>query len=94
MPFKGLDLTAPEVDLHLLDHGPRGTTLERPGHRPLLISWGAAYRLLVVWTLAGKNFVCVEPWTARGNALNTGLGLIQIAPGSSESSFVSIGVVK
>lgn len=93
IPFRGLDLTAPEVDLHLLDHTPKETILERPGRPPLRLSWEDPYHLLVVWTLRGKDFVCVEPWTARGNALNTGEGLIHIAPGERRSSFFAIAAV-
>jgi galactose mutarotase-like enzyme len=31
--------------------------------------------------LAGKDFVCLEPWTAPGNALNTGERLFTLRPG-------------
>jgi galactose mutarotase-like enzyme len=86
VPFNGLDLTGDEVDLHLRDHSGPGTTLERgPGRRPVRLSWSPEYRLLVVWTLKGKDFVCVEPWTAAAGALATGEGLLHIAPGERMS---------
>lgn len=82
VPFTGLDLTAPEVDLHLLDHSEAGTTLHRgQGRRPVKLSWSMEFQRLVVWTLQGKDFVCVEPWTASAGALATGEGLIHVAPG-------------
>jgi galactose mutarotase-like enzyme len=82
VPFTGLDLTAPEVDLHLLDHSKAGTTLHRGlGRRPVKLSWSIEFQRLVVWTLQGKDFVCVEPWTASAGALATGEGLIHVAPG-------------
>lgn len=82
IPFTGLDLTAEELDLHLLDHAEAGTVLQRgPGRRPVHLSWSMEFQRLVVWTLRGKDFVCVEPWTASAGALATGQGLISVAPG-------------
>ena len=37
----------------------------------------------VIWTLAGKEFVCLEPWTGPGDGLNTGRGLLLAAPGET-----------
>jgi len=91
-PFRGFDLSGAEVDLHLLDHSPKGTTVGRPGKPPLRLSWGNAFHVLVVWTLPGKDFVCVEPWTARGNALNTRAGLIPVHPGEERASFFAVEV--
>lgn len=41
------------------------------------------FSILVFWTLKGKEFYCLEPWTAARNALNTGERLISLAPGTS-----------
>jgi galactose mutarotase-like enzyme len=80
-----------EVDLHLLDHGTHGTRLERPGERPVVLDWSADQRVLVVWTLPGKPFVCVEPWSAPGNSLVTG-GAIVVAPGAAHESRLTISL--
>jgi galactose mutarotase-like enzyme len=93
VPFSELNLTGPEVDLHLLDHSLQGTTLERgPGLRPVELAWSPSFTTLVVWTLAGRDFVCVEPWTAPGGALQTGHGLLTVAPGATFSSEFEISV--
>jgi len=82
----GLNLTEEEVDLHLKDHSKPGTTLERgPGLKPIRLSWSPEYRVLVVWTLREKDFVCVEPWTAAKGALATGEGLPHVQPGTRTS---------
>jgi galactose mutarotase-like enzyme len=44
----------------------------------------------VVWTLAGKDFVCLEPWTAGADALNTGEKLLTLAPGEAKTLAVSV----
>lgn len=90
VPFQGLDLTVQEVDLHFIDHKPKETVMTRPGRRTLRITWDDPYKWLVVWTQKGKDFVCVEPWTARANALNTGDGLVHVGPRESRKSFIAI----
>ncbi len=93
LPFSELNLTGSEVDLHLLDHSLQGTTLERgPGLRPVELAWSPSFTTLVVWTLAGRDFVCVEPWTAPGGALQTGHGLLTVAPGATFASEFEISV--
>lgn len=80
VPFTGFDLTEAEVDLHLLDHGSTESSLVA-GDLAVAIRGSADFARWVVWTLRGRDFVCVEPWTCPGNALNTGTGLIVLAPG-------------
>jgi len=83
VPFTGWDFTGAEVDLHLLDHSRASTTLHRgPGRRPVHLSWSLEFRKLIVWTLQGRDFICVEPWTASAGALATSEGLLHIAPGA------------
>jgi len=78
-----LVLGASEIDLHLIDHtGPSiafstdvaRVTIDAPEHA----RW-------VIWSPPGKPFVCVEPWTSPGNALNTGAGLSTLAPGETRT---------
>jgi len=91
MPFRGVDLSGGEVDMHLLDHGQNGTRLVRPGARDVLLRWSADHHVLVLWTLPGRPFVCVEPWSAPANALNQGGGIV-VAPGAAHVSFVELAV--
>jgi galactose mutarotase-like enzyme len=80
-PYR-LDLSAPEVDLHLLDHGGASSALSW-GDRRVVIEGSPEFSRWVIWTLAGKDFVCLEPWTCPGDALNTGASLIRLAPGAT-----------
>lgn len=48
------------------------------------------YSMLVFWTLKGKDFYCLEPWTAGRNALNTGDRLIHLAPDMTLGTIVRL----
>ena len=88
--FAGFDLTADELDLMLRDHSSRETLITRPGKRVIRMTWDAPFSQLVVWTQKGKDFVCVEPWTAAPDALNTGEGLVHIGPRETRKTWFAI----
>jgi galactose mutarotase-like enzyme len=48
------------------------------------------FSTLVFWTLKGKDFYCLEPWTAPRNALNTGMHLLNVPPGGSLETEISL----
>ena len=83
----GIDLAAGEVDLHLLDHNCDESALSWFG-RSVRVRASSDYRRWVIWTLPGKDFVCLEPWTCPGDALNTHEMLIELPPGATWSGFV------
>jgi galactose mutarotase-like enzyme len=56
------------------------------------LSGSPEYGHWVVWTLQGKDFVCVEPWTCPANALNSGEHLLELAPGEVRTLWVEIAV--
>jgi galactose mutarotase-like enzyme len=87
--FTGFDLTAPEVDLHLQDHGgPKASILHRDV--AIALKGSAEFTHWVVWTLRGRDFVCLEPWTCPGDALNTGDRLIVLAAGEVRALLLTI----
>jgi galactose mutarotase-like enzyme len=86
-----LRLDAGEVDLHLLDHDTAGTRLTRPGARDVVLAWSGDQRVLVVWTLPGRPFVCVEPWSAPANALQAG-GATLVPPGGAHESWLRVSL--
>jgi len=85
----GIDLTRAEVDLHLIDHGGTASELRTPAGA-VAVRGSAEYTHWVVWTLAGRDFVCLEPWTCPANALNTGDRLIVLAPNESRALWLEI----
>jgi galactose mutarotase-like enzyme len=78
-----IDLAHGEVDLHLLDHGKTTGVLQLGDGASVRLIGDAAFTHWVVWTLPEKPFVCLEPWTSPGDALNTGERLALLAPGQS-----------
>ncbi len=84
-----IDLAGREVDLFLYDHRPRETALHRPGLPGVRIQFGVDQNVVVVWTLPGRDFVCVEPWRAKPGALASGTAP-RIAPGGVESTTLTL----
>lgn len=73
-----------EVDLHLSGHGGSTASLELPDG-VVTLAGDSAFERWVVWALPGRDFVCLEPWTAPANALVSGEGLRSLEPGASET---------
>lgn len=88
--FRGFDFTKPEVDLHLLDHDSSESALHYADGATLALRASDEFALWVVWSLLDKPFICVEPWTAPGNALNTGDRLLELEPGAAHASFFEL----
>jgi galactose mutarotase-like enzyme len=92
LPATGISLTQKEVDLHLLDHGSVPCTLALPSGG-ITLRGSAEFSHWVVWTLEGKDFVCVEPWTCPGNAQNTGERLMMLGKGETRTLWVEYATV-
>ena len=92
--FSGeFDFSLDEIDAAFRQLSDRSATVTDSSRQMQLeISWDDTYSTLVFWTLKGKDFYCLEPWTAPRNALNTGDDLIQLAPGSSCETLVRMTV--
>ncbi len=93
-PFNGaLDLEREEIDVAFssITRHSAGFT---DNHRRLQLSlnYSDCYSTLVFWTIKGKNYVCLEPWSAPRNALNTGDNLINLEPAASLETIVEIAV--
>ena len=85
-----IDLTAAEVDLHLEDHASSRATLALADGARVEVSGSLELQRWVVWTLAGKEFVCLEPWSGPADGLNTGAGLLEVAAGGTRELWTEI----
>jgi galactose mutarotase-like enzyme len=92
-PFTGFDFTQEELDIHLLDHRSRTCDLLADGSR-IVLRTAEDFSLWVIWTLAGKDFVCMEPWSSPGNAINSGERLLTLPAGERHESWIEVEVEK
>jgi galactose mutarotase-like enzyme len=58
----------------------------------LTIHYSELFSNLVFWTVKGKDYICLEPWSAPRNALNTGEQINYLEPGNTQESFVEMAV--
>lgn len=90
--FSGtFDLSRDEIDVAFRQVNENSASVTDTGRRlKLTLSYSDLYSTLVFWTVKGKDYYCLEPWSAARNALNTGEHLIQLAPGASCEASVSL----
>jgi galactose mutarotase-like enzyme len=93
-PFKGeFDFQQDEIDIAFQQlSGHTAQIIDRSRNLRLTLDYSHAFSTLVFWTLKGKEFYCLEPWTAPRNALNTGDHLLYIDPGESLETVFNLAV--
>jgi galactose mutarotase-like enzyme len=93
-PFDGnFDFTLDEIDWAFPGVSRTSATVSDRGRGlQLTLDYDALFTTLVFWALKGKNFYCLEPWSAPRNALNTGESLLHLTPGNSLELRVSFTV--
>jgi len=84
-----IELGGGEVDLQILDHSGPTVGLERPGRGARSLALDPTQAIVTVWTLPGRDFVCVEPWTRPSDAVNRGEAL-WVAPQQSHEAVFEI----
>ena len=91
-PFSGsFDLEQDEIDVAFPQLRSRSASFTDTGNQiQVTLSYSDIYSTLVFWTLKGKDFHCLEPWSAPRNALNTGEQLTQLPPGESVEALFSL----
>jgi galactose mutarotase-like enzyme len=80
---------APETGAAFMGvHGP--TVLHNDSERKqLTMEFDESFHTHVLWSQAGKHFLCVEPVNGSANGLNTGIYLT-LQPGESKTAFVRL----
>lgn len=58
----------------------------------LTLTFSPEFSAVVFWTVKGKPFYCLEPWTAPRNAMNTGNHLLYLDPGTSTELSIQVTV--
>ncbi|MBR8835164.1 MAG: aldose epimerase [Stigonema ocellatum SAG 48.90 = DSM 106950] len=83
-PFNGnFDFNQDEIDVTFKQLNATSATVTDNSRRlKLTLDYDETFSTLVFWTVKGKEFYCLEPWSAGRNALNTGENLTVLQPGS------------
>lgn len=91
-PYSGsLDFTQEEIDIAFGSPSRQEASVTDSQRQiKITLSWDSAYTTLVFWTVKGKDYYCIEPWTAPRNALNTKEHLIYVDPGATLETQVKI----
>ncbi|HEY9749522.1 MAG TPA: aldose epimerase [Allocoleopsis sp.] len=85
------DFERDEIDVAFRELSRRSATAsDRSQGVQITLTHEPPYSTVVFWTVKGKEFYCLEPWTAGRNALNTGDRLTHLAPGSSLETTVRL----
>lgn len=94
IPYPGsFDFSQDEIDLALLPlSDDTATVTDSQLNRQLTMSWGSGFSTLVFWAVKGKDYYCLEPWSAPRNALNTDNHLLTLEPQQTWSSQVKLAV--
>ncbi|MDF2880587.1 MAG: galactose mutarotase-like enzyme [Clostridiaceae bacterium] len=58
----------------------------------IYLEYSKEFKYIVLWTVAEKNFVCVEPWMALGNSMNTKNDLSYIKAMDNLELFLNIKI--
>jgi galactose mutarotase-like enzyme len=91
-PFSGqFDFEQPEIDVAFRQVTRPYASVTNADQR-LTLSYDTIYATIVFWTVKGKDFYCLEPWSAPRNALNSGTDLIWLKPGASLATWVKLAV--
>lgn len=56
----------------------------------LTMNFSELFSNIVVWTVKGKDYICLEPWSAARNALNTKEQLNYLDPGETQEARVEM----
>lgn len=85
------DFERDEIDVAFRELSRRSATVsDRSQGVQITLAYESPYSTVVFWTVKGKEFYCLEPWTAGRNALNTGDRLTHLAPSSSLETTVRL----
>jgi galactose mutarotase-like enzyme len=83
-PYNGrFDFDQAEIDAAFVGVPPVASVADTARGIKVTVESAPEFSTLVFWTQKGKDFYCLEPWTAPRNSLLTGDYLITLAPGSS-----------
>ncbi|MDX2230034.1 MAG: aldose epimerase [Leptolyngbyaceae cyanobacterium bins.349] len=77
----GFDFGVDEIDAAFTEiSSPVASVTDAGRSQRLTLTFSPEFSTIVFWTVKGKDFYCLEPWTAPRNAMNTGNHLLHLQP--------------
>ena len=84
--FSGnFDFELDEIDAAFIPVSKNYSSFSESGNK-ITLKYDDFFSTIVFWTRKGKDFICLEPWSAPRNAINTGEKLTSIKPGTTYNS--------
>lgn len=92
--FNGdFDFNRDEIDVAFKQLSSKSATVTDNARKlKLTLEYDDTYSTLVFWTVKGKDYYCLEPWSASRNAINTGEHLTVLKPQASHAASVRLTV--
>lgn len=92
--FSGeFDFEQEEIDVSFTNlQGRSASVTDQGGSLKLTLEYDDHYSTLVFWAVKGKDFYCLEPWTAPRNAFNTGKNLLVAEPGAMVETMIKMTI--
>lgn len=89
--YTGFDFSQDEIDVAFRPLSANQASATDKGRgTAIALSWDEPYNMVVFWTVQGKDYYCLEPWSAPRNALNTGEDLTTLPPHETLETQVSL----
>ncbi|MDX2243674.1 MAG: aldose epimerase [Leptolyngbyaceae cyanobacterium bins.302] len=77
----GFDFSLDEIDAAFTEISSHvASVVDEARSQRITLSFSPEFSAVVFWTVKGKPFYCLEPWTAPRNAINTGNHLLHLNP--------------
>ncbi|OHR74225.1 hypothetical protein HMPREF3291_04370 [Bacillus sp. HMSC76G11] len=92
--FKGeLDLRGRNEALFLLDSKNRETRFPISSTESIQLTYGDEFKYVTFWSECNKEYLCVEPWMALPDSLNTKRDLQCLAKGETLNTFIKVRII-
>lgn len=93
--FNGnFDFSRDEIDVAFKQLSAKSTSVtDKSRNLKITLEYDEIFSTLVFWTVKGKDFYCLEPWSGPRNAMNTGEHLTVVEPGATQSAKILITAI-
>lgn len=85
------DFSRDEIDVAFKQLSAKSTSVTDKARKlKITLEYDDIFSTLVFWTVKGKEFYCLEPWSGPRNAINTGENLTVLEPGATQLATICL----